>query len=112
MQRAVALSFAVCLCACGPDTGALCADWASATCPAEYPNLVPGVSADACRSNFDFGCRSDSCDAEYEARILCETAFPNCCNATECNNAPLASCATETRAWDDCVDRLRTACED
>ena len=101
----------VMLSSCGGNASALCEAWASATCPSDFPNLQPSVSVDACTSNFDFACRGDDCDAEYEARIRCETDNPNCCNDTECNNAPLTACAAVTQTWNDCVAAARAACE-
>lgn len=108
-----ALMLAAPLAACEDGTAdAICPDWVAAECPADYPNLSHGLPDDACWSNFDFACRSENCDREYEAMILCETAFPNCCGESGCNDASGDHCEVETRAWWDCTERLRDACRD
>ena len=85
-----------------------CAD--DASCPSDYPNIVQGVTEDACKSDSEFNC-GDNCDTEYEAKIRCETEHPNCCNETECNNDTITYCDAERTAWTDCTERVRDACE-
>lgn len=96
--------------ACAPGGAQLCADWASAECSGEYPNLVTGLTEEECNENFDFSCRNQTCDAEYEALILCQTDYPTCCNGVGCDNTALTACASEDDAWTSCFRRVRDAC--
>lgn len=110
MPRALVLVVFVLMVGCEPNTEAVCHDWATASCPPERPNLSLGVSEEACNSNFRFACRSENCDVEHEAMILCETDHPTCCNEDGCDNAAHEICTPEREAWWDCTERLRDAC--
>jgi hypothetical protein len=109
--RAAPLLALVVVAACGPDYTARCRAWATAPCPAEFPNISQPVTEDACVSNARFACGAANCDAEYDAKITCETENPTCCDDVECDDAPSEACGDARTAWEDCTSRVRDACE-